>query len=343
MGFLKSNLLKAIEWQDSSKDTIIYKYPMDGRQIQFGSKLTVRDSQVAIFMNKGKIADILGPGTHILKARNIPILTQLLSLPFGFKSPFYSDVFFVNTKQFTNQKWGTANPITMRDSEFGTIRVRGYGSYAFKVANPETFLREISGTASNYTSDDINNYLRSFLISCLTDVIAESGIDALDLSANLNEFSKVALSSAKIEFEKIGLTLTNFIIENLSFPESVEKAIDARSSVGVMGEKMDEFIKFQSAQAIRDSANNTSKTNAGVEFGTSIALGEMLRSSLKSQSNKKATSQTTFCPECGTENKKTAKFCTECGNKLTRAKVCSNCKTTIPANAKFCPECGNKI
>ena len=140
MGFIKNNLLKAIEWQDPSKNTILYKFPMDGRTIQFGSKLTVRDSQVAIFMNKGKIADVFGPGMHTLKTSNLPILTQLLALPFGFKSPFYADVFFINTKQFTNQKWGTSSPITMRDKDFGSIRLRGYGSYAFKVSEPEVFV-----------------------------------------------------------------------------------------------------------------------------------------------------------------------------------------------------------
>ncbi len=227
MGFIKTNLLKAIEWQDPSKDVICYKYPMDGRQIQFGSKLTVRESQVAIFMNKGKIADVFEPGMYTLKASNIPILTQLLSLPYGFKSPFFADVFFVNTKQFTNQKWGTSNPITMRDKEFGTIRIRGYGSFAFKVVDPALFLKELSGTNSTYTTQDIEGFLRSHLISCLSDCIAESKISALDLSANYQEFSKVAEEASQEEFKNFGLELTRLVIENISFPEEVEKAIDA--------------------------------------------------------------------------------------------------------------------
>lgn len=344
MGFIKSNLLKAIEWTDSSKDVILYKYPMDGRQIQYGSKLTVRDSQVAIFMNKGQIADVFGPGMHTLKASNIPILTQLLALPYGFKSPFFADVFFVSTKQFTDQKWGTANPITMRDKDFGTIRLRGYGSYAFKVTEPQTFLKELAGTNSTYTTDDIASLLRSHLVSCISDTIAESKINALDLSANLNEFSDLALNSAKTDFASLGLDLTKLIIENISFPEDVEKAIDARSSVGVMGNVMDDFVKYQSAQAIRDVAQNKNASGVGVELGTGIALGEIMRESLaNTKKDKPKTRPVTYCPECGAENRKSAKFCNQCGNKMKVSNTCSNCNAELPPKAKFCPECGNKI
>ena len=343
MGFIKANLLKAIEWTDSSKDVILYKYPMDGRHIQFGSKLTVRDSQVAIFMNKGQIADIFTPGMYTLKASNIPILTQLLSLPFGFKSPFYADVFFINTKQFTNQKWGTTSPITMRDKEFGTIRLRGYGSYAFKVSDPETFLKELSGTNNTYTTEDIASLLRSHLVSCISDTIAESKISALDLSANLNEFSNIALEVAQKDFKNLGLDLTKLIIENISFPEAVEKAIDTRSSMGLMGNVMDDFVKYQSAQAIRDAAQNKGGTSVGVELGAGMAIGEMMRETLKNDKPEKKR-PTTFCPECGAENRKTAKFCSECGKKMATQKgVCPSCKATLPPKAKFCPECGQKI
>ena len=344
MGFIKANLLKAIEWSDPSKDVILYKYPMDGRHIQYGSKLTVRDSQVAIFMNKGQIADVFGPGMHTLKASNIPILTQLLSLPYGFKSPFYADVFFINTKQFTNQKWGTANPITMRDKDFGTIRLRGYGTYAFKVTKPEVFLKELAGTNSSYTTEDITSYLRSHLVSCISDTVAESKIGALDLSANLNEFSDIALETAKQDFETLGLNLTKLIIENISFPEEVEKAIDTRSSMGVMGNVMDDFVKYQSAHAIRDVAQNKGAAGVGVELGTGIALGDIMRESLSKANEKKEVKQrpVAYCPECGAENRKSAKFCSQCGNKMKSVKHCSNCNAELPPKAKFCPECGTK-
>jgi len=341
MGFLKNNLLKAIEWTDASKDTVLYKYPMDGRTIQFGSKLTVREGQVAIFMNKGKIADVFEPGMHTLKTSNLPILTQLLALPYGFKSPFYADIFFVNTKQFTSQKWGTASPITMRDKEFGTVRVRGFGSYAFRVSDAKLFLQEVAGATTNFSVDDVTSFLRSQLVSSISDTIAESKISALDLSANLNEFSKEALKRGKDDFALLGLALTKLVVESLSFPEEIEKAIDARSSVGVMGDHMDDFVKYQSAKAMREMASNPSGTGVS-GIGAGLALGEMMRDSIATPSRKSKTS--VYCENCGAENKKTAKFCIECGKKLsTSGKFCPKCKTEVTARAKFCPECGHKI
>ena len=344
MGFIRNNLLKAIEWQDPSKNTILYKYPMDGRQIQFGSKLTVRDSQVAIFMNKGKIADVFGPDMHTLKTSNLPILTQLLALPFGFKSPFYADVFFINTKQFTNQKWGTSSPITMRDKDFGSIRLRGFGSYAFKVTMPEVFLKEMAGTNSSFTTEDVQSYLRSHIVTCISDTIAESKISALDLSANLNEFSKIALEDAKTNFISFGLELTSLNVENISFPEEVEKALDQRSSMGIMGDSMDTFIKYQSAQALRDVAKKEGSISAGVDLGTGLAFGQMMKEALSTPTQKSAPAkkESKFCPNCGAENKKSAKFCTECGTKLLNVKHCSSCNAEMSAKAKFCPDCGTK-
>ena len=189
---------------------------MDGRSIMFGSKITVREGQVAIFVNKGQIADVFQPGMYTLKASNIPILTQLLSLPFGFKSPFYADVYFISKKQFTNLKWGTSNPIVMKDPDFGTIRIKGYGSYTFKVDDSKLFLKEVFGTCSNYSTDDINDYLRSILVSSISDTIAESKISALNLASNLIEFSKLSLETAKSHFEEVGLKLTKLIVESLS-------------------------------------------------------------------------------------------------------------------------------
>ena len=173
MGFFSTNILKAIAWTDDSKDTLVYKYPMDGRKIVFGSKLTVREGQVAIFLNKGKIADIFTAGTYTLKSSNLPILSTLLALPYGFKSPFFADVFFINTKQFTNQKWGTSNPITMRDKEFGTIRIRGYGTYSFKVDNPETFLKE---TALSQPKTSMHNLRACWLLAFQTQLLKAKSV-----------------------------------------------------------------------------------------------------------------------------------------------------------------------
>ena len=344
MGFFKTNLLKSLEWVDNSTDTIVYKYPMDGRQIQYGSKLTVRASQVAVFLNKGKIADIFGPGMYTLQTSNLPIFTQLMSWGYGFKSPFYADVYFINTKQVTNQKWGTSNPITMRDKDFGTIRLRGYGNYSFKVENPETFLKELFGTNSSFTTDDISSYLKSIIVSSISDTIAESKISALDIASNLTEFSKVATESLSETFAGLGLKLVNLVIENISFPEEVEKAIDTRSSMGVLSDSMDTFVKYQSAQAIRDAAQNQGVAGLGTQLGTGVALGEIMKDALSS--SKESSSQTTdakFCPTCGASNPRNAKFCVECGEKLTQKGKCPACGAEISGKSKFCPECGEKL
>ena len=344
MGFFSTNILKAIEWADASKDTLVYKYPMDGRKIVFGSKLTVRESQVAIFLNKGQIADIFTPGTYTLKSANLPILTQLLALPYGFKSPFFADVFFINTKQFTNQKWGTSNPITMRDKEFGTIRIRGFGTYSFKVDNAETFLKELFGTNSTFTTEDINAYLKSMLVSSISDTIAESKISALDIACNLSEFSKTASEKITTDFANLGLKLTKLIIENISFPEAVEKAIDTRSSMGVLQGQMDTYVRYQSANAIGDAAKNPGLGGVGAALGTGLAIGDVLSEGLKSTTKKPAEEKPTgkFCPECGAKNRSNAKFCSECGNKFA-APTCPKCGHEVTSRTKFCPECGNKL
>ena len=347
MGFFKTNMLKSLEWVDDTHDTLIYKYPMDGRQIQWGSKLTVRESQVAIFLNKGKVADVFKPGYYFLQTSNLPILTQIMAWPYGFKSPFYADVYFVNTKQFTNQRWGTSNPITMRDKDFGTIRLRGYGTYAFRVTDAEKLFKELSGTNSTFSTEDINQHLKSIIVSSISDTIAESKISALDIASNLLEFSDVASQTLAKEFEVFGLELTKLVIENISFPEEVEKAIDTRSSMGVLSDKMDTFVKYQSANALREAATNPGTSGFGTQIGAGLALGEMMRQSISTTDSKKEEASTKedtkFCPECGAANPLGAKFCCECGVKLIVKGKCPKCGAEVSSKSKFCPECGMKL
>lgn len=351
MGFFSRNLtLKVIDWEDSSQNQIVWKYPMDGRKIFYGSKLTVRESQAAVFLNKGEIADVFTPGMYSLSTNNLPILSNLLGLPYGFKSPFFADVYFVNTKQFTNQKWGTTNPITMRDNDFGTIRIRAYGTYAFKVTDPAVFLKELFGTNSSFTTEDITNYLRSMLVAGISDTIAESKIGALDLASNLMEFNKMVITNISQQFEKLGLAVTNCVIENISFPEAVEKAIDTRTSLGVLGGHMDTYVKYQSAEAIRDAAKNEGVAGFGAQMGTGIALGQMMTDSLSKASAPtpapaKEQKPNKICPKCGTECRPTAKFCRECGEKFAvkTEKFCPECGAKVANNAKFCGECGTKL
>ena len=363
MGFFKNNLLKSIEWTDDSKNIMVYKYPMDGRQIVRGSKLTVRESQVAIFVNKGKIADIFSPGYHSLDASTLPILTQLLSLPYGFKSPFYADVYFINMKQFTNLKWGTGNPIVMRDNEFGTIRIRGFGAYAFRVLNPKVFLEQLFGTNSSFLTSDIEQYLRSTLVSSISDAIAESKVSALDMACNLSEFAGVVKENVGAKFNTLGLEITDFVIENISFPEQVEKAIDTRSSLGVLDDKMDTYVKYTTVNAMSDAANNpngNNMANAGIGLGAGLAMADVVKEAASASKKAAKTSEvkeevnpvseTTekkkkvkYCVECGAEIGARSKFCNECGSKQSSDHVCPECGAKVSATTKFCEECGAKL
>ncbi|NCB48012.1 MAG: zinc-ribbon domain-containing protein [Clostridia bacterium] len=351
--FLSSQLLKNIDWLDNTSETMVYKYPMEGRNIMIGSKLTVRESQVAIFMVKGKIADVFTAGIHTLIVNNLPILSSLLAWPRGFKAPFTADVFFVNTKQFTNQKWGTTNPIVMRDKDFGSIRIKSFGTFAFKVNDAKTFLHELFGTSSLYTTENIVTYLKSMLVAGISDTIAESKISALDLACNLLEFNKMAKEQIKEQFTSLGLDLTNLVIENISFPEQVEKAIDTQTSMGVMKNSMDTYIKFKSAEAIGDAAKNPGgMAGLGSQLGAGMAIGEIVKDSLKTSTKKDEnekevapTDKSKFCPECGAKNTLRARFCVECGHKFSPKEkpTCPNCGAEISQNTKFCPECGKKV
>ena len=350
--FLNSQLLKNIDWLDNSAETMVYKFPLEGRHIMIGSKLTVRESQVAIFMVKGKIADVFTPGIHTLIVNNLPILSSLLSWPRGFKSPFTADVFFVNTKQFTNQKWGTTNPIVMRDKDFGSIRIKSFGTFAFKVNDAKTFLQELFGTSSLYTTENIVAYLKSMLVAGISDTIAESKISALDLACNLLEFNKMAKDQIKEQFTLLGLNLKNLVIENISFPEQVEKAIDTQTSMGVMKSSMDTYIKFKSAEAIGDAAKNPGMAGLGSQLGAGMAIGEIVKDSLKTSTKKienekevASSDKSKYCPECGAKNTPRARFCVECGHKFSPKEkpTCPNCGAEISSNTKFCPECGKKV
>lgn len=366
---IKKQLLEVIEWLDESKDTLIYRYPLTKRdEIMNSSTLVVRPSQTAIFVHKGEICDVFGPGTYKLSTENIPFLTKLLSLPTGFNSKIKAEVYFVSTKQFTGLKWGTQNPVMMRDAEFGTIRLRGFGVYSFRVDEPKTLLKELSGTNSVYTVGDAATQLQPIVIQSLVDAISESKISALDLAANYQEFSKDIIKQASPQLKELGLKLTSIVIENLSLPEEVEKILDERTKVGVMSDKMGSYTQMQAAQAMRDAAKNPNGSNLaglGVGLGAGQQIGAMFAGISNAQDKPKSkvkcekcgaeiSSRAKFCPECGesvgavcpkckASVAKNAKFCPECGEQLKKEKVCKKCGAKISGNKKFCSECGEKL
>lgn len=339
----KRQILKVIEWEDKSNDTIVYKYPLTDRdEIMNSSTLIVRPSQVAIFVHKGQIADIFAPGTYKLATENIPFLTKMLSLPTGFNSRIKAEVYFVNTKQFTGQKWGTQNPVMMRDKDFGNVRLRAFGVYSFKVDDAKLFMEEVFGTNEIYTVPRAVDYLRPIIIQGVSDAVAESKISALDLAANYREFSSEVVNQAQEDFEKLGLKLVSLVIENISLPEEVEKALDERTKLGVMEDKMGTYTQYQAANAMRDAANNPSGGNLaglGVGLGAGVGIGRVFSENLSTEN--KAKEEKTVCDKCGAEIKKGAKFCPECGK--AQGNVCPKCGASVAKNAKFCPECGASL
>jgi membrane protease subunit (stomatin/prohibitin family) len=346
--FSKKQLLKVIEWEDPSKDTIVYRYPLKDRdEIMNSSTLVVRPSQVALFIHKGEIADIFAPGTYKLSTENVPIITKLLALPTGFNSPIKAEIYFVNTKLFASNKWGTQNPIMMRDKDFGNIRLRGYGIYSFRVDDAKLFMKEMFGTNQTYKAGDVTEYLTPMIIAAVSDAIAEKKVSALDLAANYREFGEDIKNCAQEQFAKVGLKITNCVIENLSLPEEVEKALDERTKLGVLEDKMGTYTQMKSANAIEEAAKNPSGGNMagiGVGLGAGGVIGSMMANNLNYANapkveNKKAKKN---CQSCGEEIDANAKFCPNCGAKQ-EAKFCPNCGEKITGKAKFCPNCGNKV
>lgn len=344
--------LKIIEWADNSSDTLVYKVPLknNGREVNQKSKLVVRESQEAIFVHKGQICDVFTAGTYNLNTEIFPILSKLAGWKYGFQTPITVDIYFVNVKQFTGIKWGTANPITMRDPEFGMIRVKGFGSFAFKVHDSGVFLKELFGTNSSFVTGDITDWLKTMLLSALADTLGESKVSALDLAANTLEFNELIKENIQDKFKEIGLMLTNLFIENMSMPAEVEKAIDERTKLGILGDKTDVMMKIAAAEAMKDAAKNEGMggafMGAGVGMGAGAGIGSVFAEALKPSQNEKPVEKQTkgsVCPKCGATVGANAKFCPECGEKLSVKKFCTECGASVDGNAKFCSECGHKF
>ena len=352
-------ILKNIEWTDTSSNLIIWKYPITKDHVNKGSALTVRESQVAIFVDKGRLADVFLPGFYKLDTDNLPILTKLMSWKYGFETPFKSDIYFVNTKQFTNQKWGTVNPILVRDKDYGAVRIRGFGNYSFKVDDAYVFMQNLSGTNTSFETTQITDYLRSIVLSGISDTIGESKIPVLDMAANLQELSKIVETKVADDFKSIGLELTNFVFESFSLPEELEKALDKNTTLGIFRNNMDVYTQMETLEAMKEAAKNPGAAGgtmgAGMGLGMGMGLGNMFANNMQqmsnmqqmnsqnnqSGSNHNVNQNVKVCPNCNAQIHGNPKFCPECGQKLKL--VCPNCQTEVKPTAKFCPECGEKL
>jgi membrane protease subunit (stomatin/prohibitin family) len=272
----KAELVDIIEWTDDSSDTMVWRFPRYENEIKYGSQLIVRQSQVAVFVNMGEIADVFTSGMHQLTTGNLPILTTLKGWKYGFHSPFKAEVYFVNTRNFTNLKWGTKNPITLRDPEFGPVRLRAFGTYVVKVSEPAEFIKEIVGTGGLFTVEEVSEQLKNLIVTRFSDMLAESKIPVLDLAASYNELSTFLTGKIAPEFLEYGIEVTKLLVENISLPPEVEESLDKKSSMGIIG-NLDNYLKFQSATAMEAAAKNPGgEASAGVGMGIGFAMASQL-------------------------------------------------------------------
>lgn len=366
-----NQFIEVIEWLDESKDTLLYRFPVAGQEIKNDAQLIVRESQAAVFVFEGQVADVFAPGRYTIEGGNTPILSKLGAWKHGFNSPIKAEVYFVNTKQFTDMKWGTSNPIMLRDADFGIVRLRSFGAYSLRVADPGEFIKQIAGTNAQFQTEDIDGQLKRAIVTEFSDALGEMKIPALDLAAQYKELGEAIRAKINEDFSRYGLEVTKFYIENISLPPEVEAAMDRRASMGALGDAQ-KYMQFQAADALRDAAQNEGGgAGLGAGLGAGFAVGGQMANAFGAnpQGGGGGAAATVACPNCGKQNNPAARFCADCGGTMEVAKVpcvkcgaqlregakfcsecgtsqekekCSNCQHELAAGAKFCPECGTK-
>ncbi len=273
--FLSGEFIDVIHWVDGTRDTMVWRFEREGHEIKYGAKLTVREGQSAVFVHEGQLADVFTPGLYLLETNNMPIMTTLQHWDHGFRSPFKSEIYFVATRRFTDLKWGTKNPVILRDPEFGPTRLRAFGTYSVKVTDPGLFLTEIVGTDGEFTQDEISFQIRNIIVQEFSRAIAQSGIPVLDMAANTAELGKVVAQAISANVAAYGLTIPELYIENISLPPAVEAALDKRTSMGVVGD-LDRYTQFATAEALQKGGDASSGIGAGVGAGLGMAMGAQM-------------------------------------------------------------------
>ncbi len=274
--FLSGQFIDVIEWTDDTRDTMVFRFERQGHEIKYGAKLTVREGQTAVFIHEGQLADVFTPGLYMLETNNMPIMTTLQHWDHGFKSPFKSEIYFVNTTRFTDLKWGTKNPIMLRDPEFGPTRIRAFGTYTVKVSDAARFMTEIVGTDGEFTTDEVTFQIRNIIVQEFSRAIAGAGIPVLDMAANTGEVGKLVATAISETISAYGLTLPELYIENISLPPAVEKALDDRTSRGITG-NLDEHMKFKAAEALAQQGSGAGQAmGMGMGAGLGMQMGNMM-------------------------------------------------------------------
>jgi excisionase family DNA binding protein len=275
LDFIKGELLEIIDWTDDSRDTLSWQFPDEDKAIKNGAQLIVRESQVAQFVYLGQFGDTFGPGKHSLTTDNIPVLTRIKSWPFGFNSPFKADVYFISTRLFTGNKWGTSNPVLLRDADFGMVRLRAFGTYDFKIVDPKIFLREVAGSDHNFRLDEFSDTMRSRIVSVFTDAIATAHVPILDVASRYGEVGDALLPLINPAVSsKYGIEIASFIVENVSVPPEVEQAIDKRASMGAVG-NLNDFVKYQMAKGF-ESGGGGGAAGTAAELAVGFGLAQQM-------------------------------------------------------------------
>ncbi len=283
MDFIKKQFIDVLEWTESEEGVLAWRYPVQDNEIQYGASLTVRESQMALFVNEGKVADVFGPGRYTLTTATIPVLTSLKNWDKLFQSPFKSEVYFFSTRQAIDQRWGTSQPVTIRDKDFGAVRLRAFGNYAFRVLDPKLFHTEISGTREIYTVADLEGQLRSLMLQHISTAVASSGVAFLDLAANQLEFAKALKDATAPSFAAIGLQLDGVTMQNVSLPEELQKILDQKIGMGMVGGDMGKFMQYQTAQSIpkfAEGAAGSGIAGDAMGLGAGVAMGQMMAGQL---------------------------------------------------------------
>jgi len=289
MDFIKKQFIDILQWTETGDGTLAWRYPMQDMEIQNGGQLVVRESQVAMFVNEGQVADVFGPGTHTLTTRTLPVLTYLKNWDKLFESPFKSDVYFFSTRQQIDQKWGTPQPITVRDKEFGAVRLRAFGNYAYRIADPRKFYTEISGTRDAYNVSELDGQLRGLIMQNIATGIAQSGVPFLDLAANQQAFAQALAGALGPAMEAYGLKLEATTVQSISLPDELQKVLDQKIGMGMVGGDMGKFMQYQTAQAIPKMAEGMGAggdggglAGAGLGMGAGVAMGQILAQNMQS-------------------------------------------------------------
>ena len=330
--FLAKQFISVIEWNEPADGILAYRYPMRDLEIENGGKLTVSESQMAAFVNEGKIADVFGPGLHTLNTRNLPLLTDLMNWDKAFESPFKSEVYFFSTRLQIDQKWGTATPITIRDKEFGAVRLRCYGIYSYRIADPRVFFNQISGTRDNYLAGELEGQLRDTIVGRMTEVFATSDLSFLDMAANQAVLGEKIVAQMKPAFAALGLGLDQFVVENISLPEELQKVFDQRIGMNMVGD-LGRYTLYSAAESLDLSAANTSgAAGMGMGLGAGAAVAQVLSQRAQAAMTAGAVPRS----RCGSGADRRSG-----GAGASRGhQVLHRVRTSIPQRAKFCAECG---